>query len=347
VCDGRHRTPGEPVCQRVQAAVLDAVVSRQVLRVVTPAALALSMQAAADLAQERARLHQHWQQQRQRAAYAAAQAARQYEAVDAANRLVAAELERRWEEALRAQRGLEEEYDRFCQHQPRGVTDAERAQLQALAQDLPALWATATAAARQAVVRCLLRGAGVTVPNGQEVVELDLEWQGGQVSHHRTHRAVSRYDQLQNKESLFERIVALRRQGRTAAAIAAQLHQEGYHPPQRRGPFTGTMVRQLLCRQGLMGRTRPQRPEERPLAADEWRLEPLAGQLGISVATLDRWYQRGWVQGVKEADGRGRLRLGADADELARLQRWRRYRRPWTDASYPRELITPKPRSPQ
>jgi DNA invertase Pin-like site-specific DNA recombinase len=347
VCDGRHRAYGAPVCQRVQAAVLDAVVSRQVLRVVTPAALALSVQAAADLAQERERLHQHWQQQRQRAAYAVAQAARQYEAVDAANRLVAAELERRWEEALRAQRGLEEEYDRFCQQQPRAVSEAERAQLQALAQDLPALWATATAAARQEVVRCLLRGAVVTVPHGQEVVELDLEWQGGQVSHHRTHRAVARYDQLQDKERLFERIVALRRQGWTAAAIAAQLHQEGYRPPHRRGPWSGAMVRQLLCRQGLMGQARPQRPEQRPLATDEWRLQPLADQLGISVATLDRWYHRGWVQGAKDADARGRLRLWADADELARLARLRNYRRPWTEVSYPAELITPKPRSPQ
>jgi len=45
-----------------------------------------------------------WQQRLERARYEADLARRQYEAVDPANRLVAGDLERRWEQALVASR---------------------------------------------------------------------------------------------------------------------------------------------------------------------------------------------------------------------------------------------------
>ena len=92
----------------------------QVLAVLEPAALELSLAAADDIEQERARLHRNWQQQVERAHYEAERAQRQYDAVEPENRLVARELERRWEEALKEQRRLEEEYARFGRNQPRG-----------------------------------------------------------------------------------------------------------------------------------------------------------------------------------------------------------------------------------
>src|SRR5439155_717232 len=65
---------------------------------------------------------------------------RQYNAVEPENRLVARTLERKWEEALLGQRALEEEYARFQQTQPTRLSAAERAQIERLAQDLPAVW---------------------------------------------------------------------------------------------------------------------------------------------------------------------------------------------------------------
>src|SRR5207244_4268099 len=109
---------GEPACQSLSGRRLDALVSRQVLTALEPAALELHLAAAAEVAQERQRLHRHWQQQRERAGYQTERAARQYEAVEPENRLVARELERRWEEALAAQRRLEEDYQRFGAAQP-------------------------------------------------------------------------------------------------------------------------------------------------------------------------------------------------------------------------------------
>ena len=50
----------------------------------------------------------HWEQRLERAHHDAERAARQYHAVEPENRLVARELERRWEQALQAQRQVEE-----------------------------------------------------------------------------------------------------------------------------------------------------------------------------------------------------------------------------------------------
>ena len=59
-------------------------------------------------------LARQWQLRRERAAIEVDRAARQYQACEPENRLVARELERRWEEALRQQRQLDDEYDRFA-----------------------------------------------------------------------------------------------------------------------------------------------------------------------------------------------------------------------------------------
>ncbi len=169
--------------------------------------------AAEDLQQERARLHQVRQQELERARYEAERARRQYDAVEPENRLVARELERRWEEALKEQRRLEEEYARFCRSQPAGLSALERAQIQALAQDLPALWQAAgtTAADRQRIVRLLVEEVVVAVQGDRERVDVTIRWAGGDSSRHEVVRPVRRHEQLADYGRLLSRIDELRK----------------------------------------------------------------------------------------------------------------------------------------
>src|SRR5207253_1486731 len=102
LCD-RHQKEGTvKVCFGLRGKVLDELVAQQVLRALEPASLELSLHAIADSEAERARLHQHWQQRRERARYEAEDAERRYRAVDPENRLVARSLEQAWEQALQA-----------------------------------------------------------------------------------------------------------------------------------------------------------------------------------------------------------------------------------------------------
>jgi hypothetical protein len=67
---------GTPSCQRVAGSGLDQLVSRRVLAALEPAALALSVEAAPHVEQERTTVTRAWHQRRARARYAAARAAR-------------------------------------------------------------------------------------------------------------------------------------------------------------------------------------------------------------------------------------------------------------------------------
>ena len=87
-------------CQHIAGPALDAYVTGQVLEAVAPAALEVSMAAAAQAEDERAMLDKLWRQRLERARYAADRARRQYQLAEPENRLVVRQLEAGWEAAL-------------------------------------------------------------------------------------------------------------------------------------------------------------------------------------------------------------------------------------------------------
>ena len=217
-----------------------------------PAALEASLAAVAEVERERGELARQWQLRRERAAYEADRAARQYQACEPENRLVARELERRWEEALKQQRQLDEEYDRWQRSAPARLSDTAMSSIRALAADLPAVWAAATTtpADRQRVARLLLERVVVTVDKASERVDVELHWVGGAVRSHTLARPVSRYDQQSDYPRLVERLRELCGERLSSAAIAERLNAEGFRPPKRTRRFTGEMVPRLTASWG-------------------------------------------------------------------------------------------------
>ena len=97
LCKSRAVACAEPVCQSFAGKNLETLIATEVLRAIEPARFELHERALADLERERQRLDKHWQQRLERARIEADRAARQYHAIEPENRLVARELERRWE----------------------------------------------------------------------------------------------------------------------------------------------------------------------------------------------------------------------------------------------------------
>jgi DNA invertase Pin-like site-specific DNA recombinase len=337
----------EPLCQGLAGCVLDDLVAAQLLTALEPAALELSLAAAADVEQERARLHRNWQQQVERARYEAERARRQYDAVEPENRLVARELERRWEEALKEQRRLEEEYVRFGRNQPQGLSAGEREQIRAPAHDLPALWhAPATSSAdRQRIVRLLVKEVVATVRGESEQVDVTIHWAGGFHSDHALVRPVQSYQQMADFERLLNRVDELRKAGQTLAEVAEQLNCEGFHPPKRSASFTGSILTRLLAQRGRTG-PRP-RVVEQPgiLGEHEWLLTDLARKLEMPQATLHRWVRVGWVHARKLPSPGGHWVIWADVDELDRMSRLRTCPRGWSNEQVFAQLTKPKSRN--
>jgi DNA invertase Pin-like site-specific DNA recombinase len=335
----------EPRCQSLAGKELDALVARQVLTALEPAALELSLGAGAELRRERQRLDQHWRQCLERAHYEADRAARQYQACEPDNRLVARELERRWEIALGAARDVEEQYNRFQREQPAELTDADMDMIMQLASDIPSLWATPTTTPsdRRMIVRHVIERVEVTVQGETEWADVAIHWAGGFVNHHASRRPVRRVEQLRDFSALMARALELHGVGNTSRQIADHLNREGFRPAKRRETFNSAMVRQMLSRKLRSGPRSRALTVESPLRDHEWWLTDLALALGIPQPTIHTWVARGWIRAHKLPGACGRWILWADDQELDRLKRLRASERSWSDQPYPPELTTPKP----
>jgi len=336
---------GEEKCQSLSGAALESLVVERLLQVVSPASLELSLAATEDVERERCQLDDHWQQRLARSCYEVEQARRQYAAVDPDHRLVARELERRWDEALRADDRLQADYARFQQGSPTQLSQHEREQIRTLAENLPALWRadSTTPQDRQTIARLLLEQVAVTVEGNTDRVDVELRWAGGFVSRHPLSRPVQTYEQLSNYDELKTRIDTLRGEHKTLADIAATLNAEGFHPPKRSRQFTPAILSRFLRERGVRSGPLPRSVTDNGhLEADEWWLADLAAKLAMPIATLHRWQRVGWVASRKVTEAGGRWAIYADTDELTRLRRLRDAPRGWPQP-YPTELITPKP----
>ena len=334
---------GAAQCQSLSGHVLEAFVAERLLQAIAPASLELSLSVADDVQQERKKIDEHWQQRLTRSRFEVEQARRQYSAVDPDHRLVARELERRWDEALCADEQLQLEYDRFSRATPKHLSDAERQQIKSLAEDIPSLWhaASTTPEDRQAITRLLLEQVTVTVEGCTDRVEVELRWAGGFVSRHSLTRPVQTYKQLSNYDELVARIETLRAESKTLSEIATTLNAEGFHPPKRSPKFTKGILSNLLReRRAKSGyRTNPELGQH--LQANEWWLADLASELSMPIATLHRWRRVGWVASRKVRIGRGRWAIYADAKEIERMRQLRSATRTWPPI-YPPELVTPQ-----
>jgi DNA invertase Pin-like site-specific DNA recombinase len=340
---------GAATCQSLSGAVLEAFVAERLLQAVSPAALELSLAASEDIEHQRQQLDDHWQQRLTRSRYEVEQARRQYAAVDPDHRLVARELERRWDEALRAAEQLQADYLRFQRDCPTQLSVPEREQIRALSQDLPGLWHadTTTPQDRQSIARLLLEQVTVAVEGNTDRVDVELRWAGGFVSRHTLYRPVQTYEQLSNYDELVRRIDALRGERKTLSSIAAALNAEGFHPPKRSPRFTKEILSCLLRERGVRSGLSPRSVmSEQHLQANEWWLADLAAELSMPIATLHRWQRVSWVTARKVTAAGGRWAIYADADELLRLRRLHDSPRGWPQP-YPAELITPKAKAQQ
>jgi hypothetical protein len=259
---------------------------------------------------------------------------------------VARELERRWEEALREQARLEQEYEQFCAERPAKLSALQREQVRQLAQDLPALWssATTTASDRQRVIRFLIEEIVVEVQGQSERVKVAITWSGGCVSHHELVRTVRSYEQLTDYPRLCERMEALRAEGKSMEAVAEALNAEGFRPPKGVERFTGGMVAGFLARKYAKAGADQGQRVGKALKKGEWLLGDLARHLGMSAATLHHWRKAGWVRARKLSVAGGLWAIWATGEERRRLSRLRRHQQTKPNQEIPAELKTPSSR---
>jgi excisionase family DNA binding protein len=324
LCIAMKSNYGEPPCQSLAAAPVDALVTRLVLQALEPAALEASLALATDLEAERAALDLHWQQRLERAAYEVERARRQYNACEPENRLVARTLERAWEETLAEQARLEADYERVRRERLVAPSAAELRAIRKLAHDLPALWkaATTTQEERQTIVRLLLERVLVEVMDNTEQVRVICHWHGDNRTLHQLIRPVARLTTLSTYSSLVARAADLRRDGQSFAEIAETLNREGWRPAKRRNTFNEPMVHHLLIKAGAIEPKYRRRKPQIARRPNEWTIRELAEQIGVPESTLYNWVQKGRLRSRIAKAGRTIL-VHADPAAIAKLRAMR------------------------
>lgn len=315
-CEGKKTAYADPSCQSLSASALDQEVVRQILLAMEPAALEVSLQVAADLKNQREKDQALWRQRLERVAYEADRAHRQYEAVEPENRLVARTLETNWETALRQQRQLMEEHERWRRECPRLLSEGEQEEIQRLASDLPTLWHAPSTRDedRKAILRLIIERVVVQVEGHSEWVEAWIHWVGGHRSYVRLRRPVLRHEQLANYGVIDEMIIALHQQGVKSAGIANKLNTAGHRSP-RGLPFNASTVRKWLSRY----RPAPEHRPSPPLNEHEWTTADLARHIGASERTVRSWVHRGQLQARYSDEPIRRLIVRADESQLKYL----------------------------
>jgi excisionase family DNA binding protein len=179
-CDKPNLMMGLPRCMTFGGPRVDAAVARELLRAVEPMAIEAAFEAER-MHRERQEDQRHMHDlEMQQARYEAGLAERRYASCDPDNRLIAAQLEKNWEAALRRVRDLEA---RQPAERPSDVRVAPDA-FANLADNLSAAWNApdVTMRARQQLLRTLIADIIVDVDDEVRDVVLTIHWRGGRHS---------------------------------------------------------------------------------------------------------------------------------------------------------------------
>jgi hypothetical protein len=235
VCNHLRSNEGLPACQYIRTARVDAVVADAFLTALAPAELDALSRARRAQQQVDTALRTSAERQLERKRYAAALAERQFNRVDPDNRLVAAELERRWEAALSEVRAAEEALAQQFSPQvigQMGMGKVLHGKVVSLAGRLPHIWMdpATTEAQRKALLRCLVDK--VVLDRGEHDVALvRIVWRGGAVSNFEVKMAVNSVAKLTRGTEMCDRVLDLARNGIPDEEIAAALTSEGHRSP--------------------------------------------------------------------------------------------------------------------
>src|SRR4030081_2096296 len=179
-CDKPNLMMGLPRCMTFGGPRVDAAIAKELLRTVEPMAIEAALEAE--------RMHQERQDDQQRildlelqqARYEASLAERRYAACDPDNRLIAVQLEKNWEAALRRVQDLQARQ----LNQKRDCIEVDPNAFTNLADNLSAAWHApgVSMRARQQLLRALIADIIVDVDDEARDVLLTIHWRGGQHS---------------------------------------------------------------------------------------------------------------------------------------------------------------------
>jgi len=289
-CLGAYPDGAAKRCIGIGGMRIDRALVAQLLDAVAPHAIDAAIEAAGRAARADDDVRDALRRQLEEASYEASLAARRHGAVDPDKRLVARELEARWEAAIASVKQIEERIAQL-DAKPASSSPIDRAALLSLAHDLHAAWnaPTADAATKQRIVRILVHEILLDLDGASNDVLVTIHWTGGRHTEIRVPRVRARRHEEDSRPSAVEvmRKIASQFSDRDMSATMNRMRCAAATP------WTTERVRELRVRLGIS----PFDPGA--VRADLISINEASRRLSISVDAVRVLIRDGMLVGVQ------------------------------------------------
>jgi len=249
-CCHAYQQHGAAICQSMTSRGIDQAITELFLDAVSPAKVEIALQALDELQSRREAALQQWDAALQQAEYEAQLARRRYDAADPDNRLVAGELEARWEQALRDLQQRQRDRQEFINQQQSPLCARDERLVKELSGDLAAVWHAETTSMedRKKLLRFLIRRVHLDGVSEAGKIRLGVEWHTGAHSSLVIDRLPVGVWAPKTPPTVEQRIRELLPE-HDQAAIADQLNREG-HRSAKGLPFNRSTVGYVVRTRG-------------------------------------------------------------------------------------------------
>jgi len=296
LCKGDFAVTASTNCIRFGGMRVDRMVAREVIARLQPLGIEAAFAAMETEDQDYCDKKRQLENAVQQAQYEVQRAQRQYDAADPDNRLVAGELERRWNEKLAALRDLERRLEDISNRRAPAVSDEDRANLLALGQDIAVAWDKpgVTVETRKRIIRLLIKEIVVDV--AEDTFDLVIHWQGGDHTRLAVKKNKVGRTRWATPEDTLTLIRAMARQ-MPDQLIAAALNRMGKKTGTGKN-WTRCLIRQIRRRNDIAAYREGERQER-----GEVTLVEAANILNVSQATVRRMIKNGVLTAQQECKG--------------------------------------------
>lgn len=289
-------------CQTLPGTRIEEYVVDSFFDALSPAELDLFEQAMETRDDQWAEIQAAQKREMQRLLYEVDLARRQYDRVDPDNRLVASELERRWESALKAVSATEARFAQVRREREQdatsGLSDELRQALQSLGQSLPEVWPRLEQTRRKELLRCLIDKVVLRRKEQYEFIHVRIVWRGGAISERDIEVHVGSFEQLSSFKEMEARVLELEAAGKSDADIAETLTRQGFRSP-RSDKLLISTIRVIRSKHGRLRRVIKHRPRR---VAGFLTTPEVAERLGVQPHWLYRRIKRGRIDIRRDPD---------------------------------------------
>ena len=245
--------------------------------------------------------------------------------VDPNNRLVADTLEGLWNDKLRQLEQARQEYEKQRESAERTLSQQQKDQIVALAEDFPRLWNNPATSDRDRKRMARLILEDVTLKRDQTLITVQVRFKGGATNTLSLPMPPAAWQMRKTKAEIVAEIDHLL-ECCTDSEIAAELNKKGWRSSGNER-FSAWIIYRLRTSHKLL----PNRTLAREGALERQGNRPLVGSKPL---LIDYWRQKGLLKGIRLNDKNEYLYERPDPDAIEQIKRRIRVKQPTTYPGY-------------